>query len=418
MSNSAPILFFLYSSNGNDAPALWPDHMKGYETAEACCSGYYGEGTDCEIVDKCEETTETSTTPEPSTTTQKTTTAATSNVVKSIKWWYSLNSSLPGGGECVHNADYPDNWVVQFAHHLYDSKDGCCANHQDVSCLIQDPVPTSKPTVPVFTNKPTTSPTPRASKWYFDDAADDCIEGMGYPDWMAAGFIAYTHLFSSKNDCCTVTGECSANPKAEKWWPQSDGSGGFVCTFNNDYPDTFIDIADSMLFETEEACCSIFCGLGTSSTMTATTAESVTTKAVTTTPKGTTTMVAAATRGATTTVDSDPFVDITVGFDSFDGLDDSKPFPWIFGSPEEWVRDTTHKLAGTGSLRNVAPTGNGESSTLSLKIRTTSPGVMKCYAFIETAMPYDSFSMEVNGVPRYVSYSPSNDWVTVGKCIV
>jgi hypothetical protein len=70
-------------------------------------------------------------------------------------------------------------------------------------------------------------------------------------------------------------------------------------------------------------------------------------------------------------------------------------------------------LTGSGSLRNVLPVGSDASSTLALKIRITGYAVIKCSAYVETAMPYDRFFFEVNGRQRYASYFTTNDWVTV-----
>ena len=112
-------------------------------------------------------------------------------------------------------------------------------------------------------------------------------------------------------------------------------------------------------------------------------------------------------------LDSYPFVDIIHGFDSFDDVDNRSPIPWIFGSPEEWVRDDTRKMTGPGSLRNILPTGSEGSSTLGLKIRIESYSMISCYAHIESAMPYDKFVLEVDGVERYVSYFAQDDWINV-----
>jgi hypothetical protein len=415
--------------------------MKGYESAEACCLGYYGQGNTCDIVNKCpsnaSETTVAATTSQAASTTVDATTAAP----KPIKWWYKVNTSLPGGGECVQNADYDSFWLTDFSDLLYDSKDGCCDNHQDVSCLIGEPVTTVKATLPVLTSEPTSSPTAKPSKWYFDDQQDDCTEGTGYPDWMAAGLNAYTHLFASREDCCLIN-ECPTGGKEEKWWPDVIDSGGITCVLNNDYPAEYLQHAAEMLFATQEDCCAIYCGdtPGTTTTVSATTTQTTTkttiaakstkappqtTVSVTSEAPQTTTTVPATTEMQTTTtesvsteaasgsLDSYPFVDITEGFDSFDDLDNSHPMPWIFGSPAEWVRDDTHKLAGSGAIMNVLTEEGGDTSTLSLKVRLTGYAMIRCYAFIDIAMPYDSFSMEVNGTPRYVSYSPGSDWIQI-----
>ena len=393
--------------------------MKGYPNGEACCLNYFGGDHDCDIVNKCEESNESG--------------------VKAEKWWYSRNPSLPGGGECVYSDTYDDSWAVDFPNLLYDDKDGCCDNHQDVSCLLT--TVTAKPTLaPVrLTNEPTLSPSARPSKWFFDENANDCIEGTSYPDWMAAGMNAYAHLFSSKDDCCGVTGKCTGATKAVKWWPKSDGSGGYICIQSSTYPEEFLQHAATTLFDTEDDCCAVFCDGATTTVAPQTTEETTTVVATTEAPQATTTEVITTESPQTTTTTkeittevtttelpqttteakadplaSSPFVDITEGFDGFDDFDNSRPMPWILGNPEEWVRDDKHTLQGGGSIKNVAPVGTGASSELSLKIRLKEYSLIKCFAYIDVAMPYDSFVLEVNGEIRYASYSPKgSEWVPV-----
>ena len=110
-----------------------------------------------------------------------------------------------------------------------------------------------------------------------------------------------------------------------------------------------------------------------------------------------------------------PFINVTEDglFDSFDELGNSQPMPWIFGSPEEWIRDNTHTLQGNGALRNAAPVGKGQSSNLSLKIRTTKYFAIKCYAYVDIAMPYDYLTLEINGEPRDEIYSPRDEWTQI-----
>jgi hypothetical protein len=548
--------------------------MKGYESAEACCLGYYGEGNPCEIVNKCsvevtttvaattteadattvaasttesvDTTVKASPTAKPSkwyfddesndciqgtgypdwmatgfnvnthlfpsrknccimnkcpvavttvaaSTTESVDTTAEPSGPKPIRWWYLANPSLPGGGECVENANYEDSWITDFPGLLYDSKDGCCDNHQDVSCLIGDHVTTVKATLPVLTSEPTSSPTAKPSKWYFDNESNDCTEGTGYPDWMAAGLNAYTHLFSSREDCCGVN-ECPVGVKENKWWPKSNGDGSFSCVLSDDYPTIFLENADAMLFGTEEDCCAIYCG-GTTSSVAATTeapettteAPLTTTEEPTTTTTTTTTVAAKSTKApvpvtsvaatteapettteapqttteeATTTTEEEPtttttttttteeptttttttsttttittttttsttvdplgsvpFKDIVEGFDSFDDLDESKPIPWI-GIGSEWEYDATHKLAGTSAIRNKLSTEGGTERKLSLKIRTAKMSLIKCWAFIDTSMPYDAFKMEVNGQMRSVYYNKGIEWVQVATGLI
>jgi hypothetical protein len=90
--------------------------MKGYESGDACCKGYFGADVPCEIIDKCAD--------------------GPTVIVKDVKWWYNKDGSLPGGGECVYSDQYDDVFVTHFRHYLYDDKEACCENHSDLSCLV------------------------------------------------------------------------------------------------------------------------------------------------------------------------------------------------------------------------------------------------------------------------------------------
>jgi hypothetical protein len=168
---------------------------------------------------------------------------------------------------------------------LYDTKDGCCDNHQDVSCLLTVPsVVTPKPS-PVITKEPTSKPVEKVKKWYPLDG--QCVFDANYPGWMAAGINVYTYLFSTNQDCCNVHG-C----REKKWWPVKQEGGGFECEFNNDYHEEFVGMEGEfqMLFDTYEGCCNVFCGLvGTSTTSTEGAPAITTTTARTTTTTTTTT---------------------------------------------------------------------------------------------------------------------------------
>jgi hypothetical protein len=155
--------------------------------------------------------------------------------VKAVKWWYDLNPSLTGGGECVQNADYPDDWPTNFPKLLYTSYDECCANHNDVNCILN---------------------VEKDEMWYHLN--DSCKFGSDYPDWMGAGLNKWSHLFSSKEDCCQVY---TCVDKEARWWPKNNlEDDGFHCAFGTDYPPDFLDHSDAFLFDTEESCCALFCG--------------------------------------------------------------------------------------------------------------------------------------------------------------
>lgn len=153
-------------------------------------------------------------------------------------------------------------------------------------------------------------------------------------------------------------------------------------------------------------------------TTTLTTKAPESTSDATTVVPESTTEAPKATSASETTVPSpvdtpDTFVDITRGFDSFDDLDNTNPLPWIYGDPKQWIRDSEHKLAGPGALRNIQPVGLGASSELALKVRLPSYSLVRCYAFIDVAMPMESFAMSVDGSVRYTANAPKSEWVQV-----
>ena len=228
------------------------------------------------------------------------------NLRSPVHWWYSTNPSLPGGGECVQNADYPENFPVDFPKLLYNTKEECCDNHKDISCLITLPQTTVQATLPPLTSEPTLSPVPKLPKWYPLDG--DCKFDADYPGWMGAGVNVWTYLFDLESDCCLVHG-CGSGDRADKWWPKKDetAEGGYACVMNNDYPSEFLE-HDGLLFDTEDACCAVFCGLATTSTSTtedpAITKETAEVDISDTTTEATqvvTTTEAATTQAATTT---------------------------------------------------------------------------------------------------------------------
>ena len=198
------------------------------------------------------------------------------NLRNAVKWWYHLNPSLPGGGECVENADYPDDWLSDFPDLLYTSYNECCDNHDDVSCILN---------------------VEKEEMWY--NLNDSCIFGSDYPVWMGAGLNKWSHLFDSEEDCCQVY---TCKDKEPKWWPKDKNEdAGFDCVFGNDYPVEFLDLGDNFLFDTRESCCALFCEDAVTSTTT-TEATTTTTVAATTTVITTT---GTTTKAATTTTSNE-----------------------------------------------------------------------------------------------------------------
>lgn len=107
---------------------------------------------------------------------------------------------------------------------------------------------------------------------------------------------------------------------------------------------------------------------------------------------------------------------ITFGTDDFD--DPTSSFPWKMGDPAEW--GITSLESGTGSNTMVSVPVSTEdpsrkTSTLSLKTSFDTDARLKCKVKVDTMMPFDWFSLRINGKVKYPYYASSNgQWTTFG----
>jgi len=431
-------------TNDEVYPDAW-NNISGYlfESAKECCEKFFGE--DCIINDSCK-------TADPATTESPGDTASgPGSDCPELKWHIS---TLAGGkNTCTNDKVYPSAWNT-IQGYLFESAKECCDRFFPGDCIVRDHCVCHQ-------------------NWHMSTVPGElqtCTNDLDYPSgWNSQPEV---YIFSNARDCCTALfgdADCVKRDTCKMCidtWHINPDTPGSSCSNSIDVPAFWPDFMKG--YETGQACCQGYfngspCDIvdkctktGTTTTATTDAPESrktttaspkTTTKAPETTaldvitdpPEPTTTL---ATIGPETTTDAttvapgsttvapkttaasetttpspvdtpDTFVDITRGFDSFDDLDNTNPLPWIYGNPKQWIRDSEHKLAGPGALRNVQPVGLGASSELSLKVRLPSYSLVRCYAFIDVAMPMESFAMSVDGNIRYTANAPKNEWAQV-----
>lgn len=107
------------------------------------------------------------------------------------------------------------------------------------------------------------------------------------------------------------------------------------------------------------------------------------------------------------------------GMDDFE--DKASSFPWKMGNPPQWEVTNKQSASGTHSIVNI-PTksygsGTGSSSTLTLNVNLSQSSRFKCNCLVETRMPFDWFSLRVNGKVKYPYYTTSGQWTTFGTVL-
>eukprot|EP00571_Detonula_confervacea_P010462 CAMPEP_0172304948 /NCGR_PEP_ID=MMETSP1058-20130122/6286_1 /TAXON_ID=83371 /ORGANISM="Detonula confervacea, Strain CCMP 353" /LENGTH=800 /DNA_ID=CAMNT_0013016355 /DNA_START=32 /DNA_END=2431 /DNA_ORIENTATION=- len=90
------------------------------------------------------------------------------------------------------------------------------------------------------------------------------------------------------------------------------------------------------------------------------------------------------------------------GMENFDN--ETLVLPFDLGTPPQWERDTVVSFSGTHALTNIPAIGLGATSELTLKINVAARSTFQCYAKIDTSMPYDNFSLSINGQQRNTYY--------------
>jgi hypothetical protein len=257
-------------TNDDVYPSAWksPSLRDKYifYSPEACCENFFASSGGCiETINMCESSTAevatvvTTTSTEASTTATSSSTKAPPNATS--QWW---PSGPPDAITCTFSDDYPPAFPSAF---LYESRDACCSNHQDASCLTLKPStsPTAKPTLRKLTDYPTLSPIVKVSKWYplYDKAGaflDKCVQNNQYPLWMEGGTNAGKYLFGSEEACCG-SHDCSVLQNELVYWP--DITGGIITCKSSAPPDWMVAENPEMLFASESDCCSAFSETGT-----------------------------------------------------------------------------------------------------------------------------------------------------------
>ncbi|KAL9180618.1 hypothetical protein ACHAXT_011071 [Thalassiosira profunda] len=96
--------------------------------------------------------------------------------------------------------------------------------------------------------------------------------------------------------------------------------------------------------------------------------------------------------------------------DDFEGV---QGLPWDFGEPAQWQVSDERSTSGSYAVSNLPVSGLGTTADLVLKIIVPAPSIVSCKALIGTSMPYDHFSLVVNGEPRNMYHQPVDGWIPV-----
>lgn len=107
---------------------------------------------------------------------------------------------------------------------------------------------------------------------------------------------------------------------------------------------------------------------------------------------------------------------ITFGTDNFDNPLSS--FPWNIGDPPEWEITTLGSETGNAMV-SVAVAADDPSkkktSTITLKTSFDRDARLRCNAKVDTMMPFDWFSLRINGAVEYPYYATSSGkWISFG----
>lgn len=98
------------------------------------------------------------------------------------------------------------------------------------------------------------------------------------------------------------------------------------------------------------------------------------------------------------------------GEDDFEG---GGTLPWVLGNPPEWKIDEHHSFSGDRSIRNIPSSEVSVTRTLKLYTNLPAASTLSCKLKLDISMPFDRFSLNVNGVTRKNYSGPEDDWVTL-----
>ena len=96
-----------------------------------------------------------------------------------------------------------------------------------------------------------------------------------------------------------------------------------------------------------------------------------------------------------------------------DDFEDGGTFPWVLGNPPEWEIDENVAFSGGTSMTNIPSPVASAAKSLKLHINLPSASALSCKLKVDIAMPFDRFSVVVNGVTRSSYYGRENEWDTL-----
>eukprot|EP00804_Cyclotella_cryptica_P016857 CCRYP_001834-RB/>CCRYP_001834-RB protein AED:0.06 eAED:0.06 QI:339/1/1/1/1/1/5/159/885 len=356
-------------TNGlDDYPSLWnsfdTEAKSGvfFNTAEDCCLTYWS--LPCQHVDLCDYSP----------------TGNVSGGSADCGQWHPVVGST-GPKSCSNGKDdYPASWdslsVAQKGKIFFDSPDDCCQSYWKQSCgqtnqcegSASDPI---------------------------NDNVNDPVDSSG-----STGDCALWHPTQSTSDVVPLV-SCS-NGK-------------------DDYPKSWDTLTStqkaSLFFEDPEECCQSYWGKA---------CRSIDDKcAGTGNDSGSIPVVSSGnpTKKPTSSsiLQNDEQHDTMTSLGTDDFEDSSVALPWIVGSPPQWNINVKESVSGTHSIVNMPATWNGlkkGQSTLALKTNLSQSARFKCNVKVDTKMPFDWFSLRVDGKVKYPYYSTSNGkWTQVGSVL-
>lgn len=101
------------------------------------------------------------------------------------------------------------------------------------------------------------------------------------------------------------------------------------------------------------------------------------------------------------------FVKLDAGEDNFEG---DFAMPWDFGDPPEWEIDDSMAFSGYHSLTNIRSNDELATRTLTLKLDMSAASTITCKMKVDISMPFDRFSVALNGRIRSNFYQGKDEW--------
>ena len=189
-----------------------------------------------------------------------------------------------------------------------------------------------------------------------------------------------TAIPTSRADACL-----NAQGEVRRWHMSTVPGEGHTCTNDDQFPAYWESKAEFFLFGTYGACCANFGW-----------------------PSCKKRDECAEEQPAGNDGDSDPNIDDanTVISESvsedFEGS--SLVLPFQLGSG--WTFDDSYGISGKRSIVNIPNELTSVETDLALRITTTSPGALTCSVKVDIGMPFDRFSLHVNGQQRHTYFRP------------